>query len=99
FDFQLLSVSSGKQYDTNTIITRWDNKILTALFADFLKLGQDQVGSFALAGAKTNLMAMGIEARLKEIADVINNDLVPQTFALNGWSTEELPFITFSDLD
>lgn len=99
FEFELLSVSSGRQYDTSQIITRWDNKILTALFADFLKLGQDRVGSFALAGAKTNLMAMAIEARLKEIANVLNHDLIPQTFALNGWGDVDLPKFEFTDLD
>jgi len=99
FEFELLSVASGKQYDTSAIITRWDYKILTSLFADFLKLGQDQVGSFALAGAKTSIMAMAIEARLREIADVLNKDLIPQTFALNGWDDEELPKFTYTDLD
>ena len=99
FKFELLSVSSGRQYDTSAIINRYDYKILTALFADFLKLGQEQVGSFALAGSKTSIMAMAIEARLREIADTLNNDLVPQTFALNGWDDAELPKFTYSDLD
>ena len=99
FSFELLSVSSGRQYDTGAIITRYDYKILTALFADFLKLGQEQVGSFALAGSKTSIMAMAIEARLDEIADTLNNDLVRQTFALNGWDDEELPKFTYTDLD
>ena len=34
-----------------------DKKILTALSADVLILGQDQVGSFSLAGSKTNILA------------------------------------------
>jgi hypothetical protein len=99
FDFQLLSVNAGNQYDTTAMINRYDNKILTALFADFLRMGQDQVGSFSLAGAKTNLMSLAIEARLKEIVDVLNNDLIPQTFALNGWDDTEFPEISYSDLD
>ena len=99
FEFELLSVSSGRQYDISDIIRRWDNKLLTALFADFLKMGQDQVGSFALAGAKTNIMAMAIEARLREIADTLNNDLIKQTFALNGWDDVDLPKFVYSDLD
>ena len=99
FDFELMGVQGGKQYDTDKIIRRWDNKILTLLFADFLKMGQDQVGSFALAGAKTNLMSMAVEARLQEIADTLNNDLIPQTFRLNGWSDTELPYFKFGKLD
>lgn len=99
FSFELLSVASGKQYDTSEIIKRWDYKILTGLFADFLKIGQDQVGSFALAGAKTTIMAMAIEARLREIADVLNKDLIKQTFELNGWDDVDLPQFTYTDLD
>ena len=99
FDFELLGAQGGKQYDTDKIIRRWDFKILTLLFADILKLGQDQVGSFALAGEKTTLMSMAIEARLQEIADVLNNDLIPQTFRLNGWTDTEYPTFTYGNLN
>lgn len=70
------------------------------LFADMLKMGQDQVGSYSLAGAKTNIMSLAIESRLKEIEDVLNNDLVPQLFALNGYAPdEELPKLKYGELD
>lgn len=98
-EFDLMSSAGGKQYDTNQIIKRYEDKILTALFSDILKLGQESHGSFSLAGAKTNIVAVNIEARLKEIADVLNNDLIPQTFKLNGWSDTELPKFVFEDLD
>lgn len=98
-EFDLMSSAGSKSYDTDKIIKRYEDKILTALFADILKLGQDSHGSFSLAGAKTNIVAMNIEARLREIADVINNDLIPQTFALNGWDDTEFPKIVYEDLD
>jgi hypothetical protein len=98
-EFELMSSEGSKSYDTNSIIKRYDDKILTALFADILKLGQDTHGSFSLAGAKTNIVAVNIEARLKEISSVINNDLVKQTFKLNGWGDTQLPKITYEDLD
>jgi len=101
FKFELTSTQGGKMYDTDVIIKRWDNKILMVLFADMLKMGQDQVGSYSLAGAKTNIMAMAIEARLKEIQDTLNNDLIPQLFALNGeiLTAKELPKLCYGDLD
>lgn len=101
FKFELTSTQGGKMYDTDAIIKRWDNKILMVLFADMLKMGQDQVGSYSLAGAKTNIMAMAIEARLKEIQDTLNNDLIPQLFALNGeiLTAKELPKLAYGDLD
>lgn len=101
FKFELTSTNGGKLYDSDAIIRRWDNKLLQVLFADMLKMGQDQVGSYSLAGAKTNIMAMYIEARLKEIQDVLNKDLIPQLFALNGevLTSKELPKLQYGDLD
>lgn len=100
FKFELTSTMGGKMYDTDAIIKRWDNKILMVLFADMLKMGQDQVGSYSLAGAKTNIMAMAIEARLQEIQDVLNNDLVKQLFAMNGVPPDvKLPKLVYGDLD
>lgn len=99
FDFELMSVRGTKQYDTNEIVQRYDTKILIALFADILKLGTDQVGSYSLASSKTNIVAMAIENRLQEIQDVLNHDLIPQLFRVNGWSLEKLPRFEYSDLE
>jgi len=44
-------------------------------------------------------MSMAIEARLQEIADVLNNDLIPQTFRLNGWTDTEYPTFTYGNLN
>lgn len=98
-EFSLMGTQGGKMYDTNAIIKRWDDKILTALYADILKLGQDSHGSFSLAGAKTSIVATHIEARLKEIAEVINQDLIPYTFKYNGWDDTELPKMVYKDMD
>lgn len=98
-EFELMGTKGGKMYDTNAIVKRWDDKILTALFADILKLGQDSHGSFSLAGAKTSIVATHIEARLKEIAGVLNKDLVAHTYESNGWEDEERAEIVYKDLD
>lgn len=99
FKFELMGTQGGKSYDTNKIIQRYSNEILQALFADLLKLGQDSVGSYSLADSKSSIMAMAIEARLKEIQDVLNNDLMRQLFEVNGWPIEELPEFVYGDLD
>ena len=41
---------------------------------------------------------MAIEAKLIEIQEQLNHDLIPQLFALNGWSTEVTPYFAFGDL-
>lgn len=99
FAFELLSQDGGKSYDTNKIIDRYDRKILTTLLSDILIMGQTSTGSYALGSIKSNLMSLAIEARLREIADVLNQDLIPQTFKLNGWTDEELPQIIFDPIE
>ena len=100
FEFKLISVEGSKQFDTDKVINRYENKILMTYLADVLKMGQDSVGSFALSDNKTNLLAVGIKAILNEILDVINRDLIPQTIALNGMKLDHnLPKISSGDLD
>lgn len=99
FKFELMSVMGTKGYDISEVISRYDNKMLMAFYADLLKMGQEKVGSFSLAGAKTNILAMAIEHRLMEIQTVLNTDLIPQLFALNKWADERLPTFVFDDLD
>ena len=99
FDFELLSVDNTTAQYIAQAVTRYDNKILTALFSDVMRLGQDGVGSYSLADSKTNLLAMGIEARLKEIQDTLNNDLIPWLYKMNGWRDAEMPKFVYGDLD
>lgn len=90
FDFSLVGVTGGKNYDTDKVITRYESQILMSFLADVLKLGQGANGSFALADSKTNTLAMSIESILRQIKSVLNRDLVAQTYALNGWDAEEM---------
>ena len=64
-----------------------------------IRLGQDGVGSYSLADSKTNMLAMAIESRLKEIRDVLNSELIPFLFRLNGWREEQYPTFEFGDLE
>lgn len=98
FDWKLIGPPNASQYDTNTAITRWDNKILQALFADLLQMGNAKGGSYNLADSKSSIMQMAVEARLKEIQDVLNSDLVPQLWSLNGWSLERIPSFEFAQV-
>ena len=99
FKFELMKSQGSKAYDTNAILARYDTQILISMFADLLQLGNNSMGSFALASSKSNLIAMAIEYRLKEIRDVLNFDLIPQTFKLNQWDDKDYPTFEFGDLD
>ena len=100
FEFKLISVEGSKQFDTDKIINRYENKMLMAYMADVLKMGQETQGSFALSDNKTNLLSIGIESILKEILDTINRDLIVQTAIMNGWDLNKpLPRIVYEELE
>lgn len=100
FELKGVSGSGGKNFNLGDIINRYENKILMTYLADVLKMGQEAHGSFALSDNKTNLMAVGIEAILTEILEVVNRDLIPQTLIMNGWEvTDKSPVVYYEDLD
>jgi hypothetical protein len=98
FEFQLMEAKGTNKFDIPKTIEQLQNDILTALCADVLKNGQTESGSFSIKDTKTNLCAMAMEHRLNEIRDVLNGDLIPQLFALNGWSQDRLPTFEYGDI-
>lgn len=98
FEFDIKSVTGQKSYDTNAIIQRYTAEILTALFADFLSLGQNGSGSFSLAESKISVVEMAIQAKLDEIKSQLNFDLAKQLFQLNGWDTSVMPTFEYGEI-
>ena len=81
---ELLASASKRQFDTNAIIDRYDKRIATSVLADFVMLGQQQVGSFALADSKTKIFSLAIGAYLDVICEVFNNQGIPRLIDING---------------
>lgn len=98
FDLQLLSAGGSRQFDTNSIIGRYTNAIAMTVMADFIMLGHEVVGSFALSSDKTDLFAIAMGTFLDGIAGVINRFAVSRLWALNGMDTTTLPKIIHGDL-
>ena len=83
WDLKLLSTGGTRQFDTNAIINRYDQRIAITLLADIIMLGADKVGSFALAKVKQSLLATALDAQLTSICDVLNRYAIPRLIALN----------------
>lgn len=97
--FELLRSSGGKQFNTDVLIKRYNSLIAMSLLSDFILLGHEQVGSFALSSDKTNLFAMVISGWLDEICECFNRQLIPRLCKLNGYSLELCPYFTHGDLE
>lgn len=99
FELELLSLNGSKAMDTSKIKEYYKNLILTSLFADILVLGQSGGGSNALGQVKNSLSAAAAETMLRKIRDVINEDLIKQTYELNGWDTSRMGQMDFDNLE
>lgn len=98
FKFELMSINGQKSYDVSEVIKRYDKAIITALMASQMILGQDGGGSFSLAESLSGISEMSIEAKLQEIQEQLNHDLIPQLFKLNGFRTDVMPYFTFGNI-
>lgn len=99
FELKLLSTAGSRAIDTSKIIDRYGKAIATAVLADFIFLGQNAVGSFALSSDKTALFATAIGAFMGSIADVFNRHLIPRLMELNGWDLEIAPRLVPEDIE
>jgi len=96
---ELLSAGGSRQFDTSGIIERYDRRIAMTVLADFILLGHETVGSFALSSDKTDIFAVTLGAVLRKIRDTIQNDAIPQLLALNGISKDLTPKLEFGDIE
>lgn len=81
----LLSTGGNRQFDTTKIISRYETRIATSVLADLVMMGQDKVGSYALAVTKKDLFSASLGAYLDIISDQFNMELVPKLWRLNGF--------------
>ncbi len=99
YELKLLSTGGQRQFDTDKIINRYDKRIAMCALADFILMGQEAVGSFALASSKTEIFATAISAYLDIIADVFNRFAIPRLFELNDFQISDYPKIEHGDLE
>ena len=81
---ELLSTGSRRQFDTSAIIERYDTRMAMTVLADFVFLGHQNAGSWALSSDKTELFAMAIGAFLDIICETFNRKAIPQLIDING---------------
>jgi hypothetical protein len=99
FKLELLSVDGKKAFDLNKIKDYYKNLIVTSLFSEVTSMGQSQVGSFALGSLKNSMTGLAAESMMKVIVEVLNRDLIKQTYELNDWNLERAGRLDYDELD
>jgi hypothetical protein len=91
WNVDLLQGSSTSLPDIANAISRLNHDMARVLGVEFLLLGGDSAGSFALSRDKTNQFSLLIDSTLKELAESIQDDLIKTLWQLNGWPIEAMP--------
>ena len=100
FKLSLLSSGGSRQMNTDQIIRRYESRIAMSVLAEFILLGSDAHGSFALASSKTALFATSLRAILESMAATLNRFAVDRLFAYNPeFDQTLLPRFTYGDLE
>ena len=102
WELKLLSTGGQRQFDTSTIIERYDSRIAMTCMADFILLGHQNVGSFALSSDKTKMFAMAIGSYLDIICEVFNNQAIPALIDINGdhfKGITDYPYLVHGDVE
>jgi len=97
FNYSLLESKGSPSIDVIKAIQELKKDILVNMSVDVLALGTTGSGSFSLAESKTSILALAIDARLKEIQNVLNKHLMKYIYELNGWDTSEMPCFVYRD--
>jgi len=98
FDLVLLSSGGSRQFDTDKIIQRYDQRISMSVLSDFILLGSNRVGTYSLGTSKMDLWSMSVDSIAKNIAEVINQYAIPRLLKLNGMNSSRSPYLSYGEV-
>jgi len=99
YKLELLSTGGDRQFDTTAVVSRYDQRIAMSMLADFIFLGHESVGSYALSDNKTALFATALGSFLDMIVREINTRAIPKLVLLNGYPLELAPTLRHGDIE
>jgi hypothetical protein len=94
-DFQLIASEGKRDISTHEVIVRYQQDMARSALADFVTLGTNDRGSFAMAKAKADIFMQALTGYLSAIASVLNRSLIPKILDWNGIPQDDTPTISF----
>lgn len=84
YKFGLVTTGGRSPIDTNEIIKRLESRILITMLAEFLTMGQDNMGSHAMHSDKTSFFGRSLNALKEGVSGPISRQEVPRALRYNG---------------
>jgi hypothetical protein len=83
-DLKLLSSNGTRDIDTNKVIIRYQQDIARSVMADFIMLGTNDRGSFAMSKSKSDLFLKALTGYMSNVGETLRRQLFPNLLMLNG---------------
>jgi len=91
YRFKLTSSSGKNESGLDPVIRRHERNMAMSLFIQFLLLGSDKAGSWALSDSHTHMLSMAIMATVESLAELCDDVAIPRLCRLNGWEPATFP--------
>lgn len=98
WELELIASSGTRQFDTSTVVNRFNKEIAVTVLAQFVMLGMERTGSYALAKEQTDMFYQCLEGWIDVFATTVNRYAVPRLFHLNGISDRPLPYVVHTPI-
>lgn len=99
FDIKPFSSTGQSRVDANTVINRHAHHMMHSMLTDFILMGSQSVGSYALSSSKVMAFVTAIESYLDTIAYQFNHKAIPMLWEMNGWDSAKCPTIAHNGVE
>lgn len=96
--FELLATPGHSVIDFNSVIVRYEQRMAMSALAQFIMLGMNGVGSYALSKDHSDLFILALSAWAEVIAETITRHALPRLLKLNTFTYDQMPELKHSEL-
>lgn len=82
---ELMKTGGSRQVETDPVIRRYRQEIAASVLADFILVGLDDIGSYAMVDVKAELFGITVDAVLDMICEIFNRYAIPRLWRINGF--------------
>jgi hypothetical protein len=97
-DISLVSSNGTRDIDITKSIVRYQQDIARSVMADFVMLGANDRGSFAMSQSKSDMFLKALHGYMNNISSTLQRQLLPQLCAMNGIPKEKAPVPTYGQI-
>lgn len=98
WELELVASAGKRQIDTVSVINRYNKEMAVNVLAQFVMLGMERTGSYALAKEQTDMFYMSLEGWADTIATAINRGPVKTLFGMNGVVDRPIPYVVHTPI-